>query len=661
MAKMPSSIGKYTITAQIAKGGMGEVFKAEHPTLKGSLVIKRLTMRGNKNIRDRFLREARIMIDFKSEYIVDVYDHFREGSSYHIVQEFIDGMSLDALIERERYLPEPVALRIFLYACRAVRYAHAKGVIHRDIKPGNILVSREGRVKLVDFGIASMRSAETTDESLTREGMTLGTPSYMAPEQFHSTRDVDERADIYSLGVMLYESVTGKKPFPGSINPETLRLIQIGKCPRPRKLNPHVSRFAQRLIRRCMHPKKKRRFGDLNRIIRLVERRLGVRPSLHDPHESAAVLSAYVAERPYVEPRRPISKRVALAATVFAVAITAFIGFGVTHGYHRALIDPDGHGAFNLEIDVTGEPRPPSDLFIEARLYTGTSSVPTRLPVTAVNAEPGLSFGGFLSDALGFAAGSAESAPVTRSDATRFRTLRRYLPVGRHRIEVRIESRVYVESFYVHSRASGGFGAAEPTRIAVFHRAPDPGPVSLTATVRDQVSGRDITSGTRIRVRRGATWVHHHPDVPIPRTRDGLYEIAITRDGYYDKTYTLEIDTAQRHARLAAGLVPRPGALELRSTVERVSVSLEGSSRYIEGGRAAELGSLERLGIESPMKIVLPPRTYMLRLDAGRRGTIELPVQILGGYTQVLNVSVDDDNTVRVVPGPRVRTPELGE
>ncbi len=661
MAKMPSSIGKYTITAQIAKGGMGEVFKAEHPTLKGSLVIKRLTMRGNKNIRDRFLREARIMIDFKSEYIVDVYDHFREGSSYHIVQEFIDGMSLDALIERERYLPEPVALRIFLYACRAVRYAHAKGVIHRDIKPGNILVSRAGHVKLVDFGIASMRSAETTDESLTREGMTLGTPSYMAPEQFHSTRDVDERADIYSLGVMLYESVTGKKPFPGSINPETLRLIQIGKCPRPRKLNPHVSRFAQRLIRRCMHPKKKRRFGDLNRIIRRVERRLGVRPSLHDPHESAAVLSAYVAERPYVEPRRPISKRAALAAVVFAVAIVGIVAFGMTHGYHRALFDPNGHGAFNLEIDVTGEPRPPSDLFIEARLYTGTSSVPTRLPVTAVNAEPGLSFGGFLADAPGFAEGSAESAPATGSDATRFRTLRRYLPVGRHRIEVRIESRVYVESFYVHSRASGRFGGAEPTRIAVFHRAPEPGPVSLTATVRDQVSGRDITSGTRIRVRRGATWVHHHPDVPIPRTRDDLYEIAITRDGYYDKTYTLEIDTAQRHARLAAGLVPRPGALELRSTVERVSVSLDGSSRYIEGGRAAEFGSLERLGIESPKKIVLPPRTYMLRLDAGRRGTIELPVQILGGYTQVLNVSVDDDNTVRVVPGPRARTPELGE
>ena len=108
---------------------------------------------------------------------------------------------------------------IFYHAALALQYAHSRQVIHRDIKPANIMVSRTGEIKLVDFGIAQSDSEEDT---LTRDGMTLGTPSYMAPEQFEDSRNVTCQADIYSLGVMLYEMVTGKKPFPGKMNPETV-------------------------------------------------------------------------------------------------------------------------------------------------------------------------------------------------------------------------------------------------------------------------------------------------------------------------------------------------------------------------------------------------------------------------------------------------------
>ena len=218
MAKIPESIGKYKITAEIARGGMGAVYKAVHPTLKRNVILKKLILKGSATVTERFKREARIMMDFKNDYIVNVYDHFKQGSFYNIVLEYVDGIALNRLIRQERYLPNDITLLIFRDCCRALKYAHSKNVIHRDIKPGNILLSKAGEVKLVDFGIAVSMDEEA---GLTRDGVTLGTPSYMAPEQFESTKSVDKRADIYSMGVMLYEMVTGKKPFPGNFSPET--------------------------------------------------------------------------------------------------------------------------------------------------------------------------------------------------------------------------------------------------------------------------------------------------------------------------------------------------------------------------------------------------------------------------------------------------------
>ena len=115
---------------------------------------------------------------------------------------------------------------------KALKYAHDKQVIHRDIKPSNILISRQGEVKLVDFGIAT--SQEETEDGLTRDGMVLGTPSYIPPEQIDDARNVDKRADIYSLGVVLYEMLTGKTPFPGSFTAETITQIQRGRYTPPR-------------------------------------------------------------------------------------------------------------------------------------------------------------------------------------------------------------------------------------------------------------------------------------------------------------------------------------------------------------------------------------------------------------------------------------------
>lgn len=231
MAKIPESIDKYKVEALIAQGGMGAVYKALHPTLKRPVIIKKLTLRGSADIAERFKREARILMDFRHEGVVDMYDHFKLGQSYYIVLEYVDGGSLEEVVKKHRYLENGVAAYILYHAAVALHYAHEKKVVHRDIKPANLLLSRAGEVKLVDFGIAV--SDTDSDEGLTREGMTLGTPSYMAPEQFQNTKNVDRRADIYSLGVLAYEMLTGKKPFPGGFSPELIANIQKGRYPSP--------------------------------------------------------------------------------------------------------------------------------------------------------------------------------------------------------------------------------------------------------------------------------------------------------------------------------------------------------------------------------------------------------------------------------------------
>ncbi|MCG8481204.1 MAG: serine/threonine protein kinase, partial [Spirochaetales bacterium] len=252
MAKTVESIGKYKVLSRLAQGGMGAVYTARHPTLERTVIIKKLTLRGNADIRERFRREAQIMMDLRNDAIVDVYDHFREGSSYYIVLEYVDGMSLDALIRQRRYLPNAIALLILREVCRALAYAHDKGVVHRDIKPANILISNEGEVKLVDFGIATIHGGDE-ESDLTRDGMTLGTPSYMAPEQFRNTRSVDKRADIYSLGCVGYWLLTGHTVFDIE-RPIAMAVAHVKAPPmRPsRRTEAPVPSDLERLIMRCL-------------------------------------------------------------------------------------------------------------------------------------------------------------------------------------------------------------------------------------------------------------------------------------------------------------------------------------------------------------------------------------------------------------------------
>ena len=197
----------------LGQGGMGAVYKARQPGLDRLVALKILPpgMGADPAFAERFTREARSLARLSHPNIVAVYDFGQAGDLYYFIMEYIDGVNLRQM-ERAQRLDPRQALDIVIKVCEALQYAHDEGIVHRDIKPENILIDKKGRVKIADFGLAKLLGRAPTDFTLTRPEQRMGTPAYMAPEQVERPGIVDHRADIYSLGVVFYEMLTGELP-----------------------------------------------------------------------------------------------------------------------------------------------------------------------------------------------------------------------------------------------------------------------------------------------------------------------------------------------------------------------------------------------------------------------------------------------------------------
>ena len=210
----------------LGRGGMGVVYKARQPRLNRFVAIKILAREKEKDPRfaERFTREAQALARLNHPNIVTVYDFGEADGLYYLLMEFVDGMSLRQLLQTRKLAPEE-ALTIVPAICEALQYAHQQGIVHRDIKPENILLDKQGRVKIADFGIAKLLGTDGRVESLTGEQQVVGTPHYMAPEQVEKPGTVDHRADIFSLGVVFYEMLTGELPL-GKFAPPS-RMVKV--------------------------------------------------------------------------------------------------------------------------------------------------------------------------------------------------------------------------------------------------------------------------------------------------------------------------------------------------------------------------------------------------------------------------------------------------
>jgi eukaryotic-like serine/threonine-protein kinase len=224
--------GKYRIVRSLGDGGMGSVFEAQHAVLGTRVAIKVLhpELMRRTGLVERFLQEARVVAQIHSANVVQVIDVDRtpEGHAF-IVMELLEGEALSAVLDRQRRLPVPIACAYAAQILSALEAAHALGVIHRDLKPENVIVTMAaGRpiLKLIDFGIAKARRTEASPRNLTVAGVVMGTAEYMAPEQARSAESVDARADLYAVGVMLYEMIAGMRPVRGDAG-EDARVVAL--------------------------------------------------------------------------------------------------------------------------------------------------------------------------------------------------------------------------------------------------------------------------------------------------------------------------------------------------------------------------------------------------------------------------------------------------
>lgn len=228
-------IGKYQVKAELGRGGMGAVYLAEQPGLAREVAIKELIQPATADpvALKRFLQEAQVMARTSHPNLVQVYDIELQGNVNYIVLEFVRGRSLRDWMSKGP-IPPPQVFAVMHGVLEALDYAHKRSIVHRDMKPENVLISDEGMVKVADFGIARLTDDSGVGGTATKTGTTVGTPQYMSPEQVASSK-VDGRSDLYSAGVMFYELVAGQPPFVASEadGPFTLMAKHVQAPPKP--------------------------------------------------------------------------------------------------------------------------------------------------------------------------------------------------------------------------------------------------------------------------------------------------------------------------------------------------------------------------------------------------------------------------------------------
>lgn len=213
VAELNASLPQFEFIELLGKGGMGAVYKARQRDLDRVVAVKILPLElaRSPGFADRFSREARALAKLNHPHIVTVHDFGEANGQFYLVMEFVDGVNLRQAMQAGKLAPEQ-ALTIVPQICDALQFAHEEGIVHRDIKPENILIDKRGRVRIADFGLARLLGQSEAEPTLTGAHQVMGTLRYMAPEQMDGAHDVDHRADIYSLGVVFYEMLTGEIP-----------------------------------------------------------------------------------------------------------------------------------------------------------------------------------------------------------------------------------------------------------------------------------------------------------------------------------------------------------------------------------------------------------------------------------------------------------------
>ncbi len=249
---VPSNLGRYQITGKLGKGAMGLVYKGVDPAINRPVALKTIRLDfvndpdEMKELKERLHREAQAAGKLSHPNIVTIYDVGSEGPLQYIAMEYLEGRTLEDMIKKKTKFNYRILSEIIIQICSALQYAHDQGIVHRDIKPANIMILRDYRVKVMDYGIARIDTS-----SMTKTGIAMGTPNYISPEQLKGQKS-DHRADIFSLGVVMYEMLLGRRPFKGENITSLIYTIINQEPPRPSDVNPQIPLLFDHVIMKAL-------------------------------------------------------------------------------------------------------------------------------------------------------------------------------------------------------------------------------------------------------------------------------------------------------------------------------------------------------------------------------------------------------------------------
>jgi len=263
--------GRYQLQKLIGKGGMGKVYKAIHEFMGRVVAVKVINynyMRDQSNAT-RFFQEIRALAKLNHPAITIIFDAGKVKRRYYFSMEYIDGPSLKDYVDKKKHLKEKEALRLILETSRGLAHAHHQNIVHRDVKPENIIITPDGKPKLTDFGVVMHHDEDHM--TLTQEGMVVGSLYYASPEQIEGFRDIDGRSDIYSLGATLYYALTGRTIYTANSPQEILSKHLSGRWQNPRIYNQKISGRTIRLLKKMLAKNRNKRFQSMDQVVQFIE------------------------------------------------------------------------------------------------------------------------------------------------------------------------------------------------------------------------------------------------------------------------------------------------------------------------------------------------------------------------------------------------------